>query len=75
MFTINGGTLTSIGAPLTLSAQPFFLTVEPAGQHVYAVNQSPGTVQPLTINTSTGALSLGQAVATGTTPVAVTFAR
>ncbi len=75
MFTINGGTFTMIGAPLTLSAQPFFLTVDPTGRHVYAVNQAPGTVQPLTINTATGALSLGQGVATGTTPIAITFAR
>jgi 6-phosphogluconolactonase (cycloisomerase 2 family) len=75
IFQITGSTWTATGAPFTINGQPQFVTLNPAGNVLYAVNTAPGTILPMQINTSTGALSALQGIATGTTPVSITFAR
>ena len=75
IFQITGSTWTAIGAPFTINGQPQFVALNPAGSVLYAVDQTPGTIQPLQVNTTTGALFALQGIATGTSPVSITFVR
>jgi 6-phosphogluconolactonase (cycloisomerase 2 family) len=78
LFTIDAGTggLTPLGTPVALLASPYFLTVDPSGGYLYCVNQTPGTVRPLRIDSQSGALTFAQSTAVGGgTPIAITFAR
>ena len=75
IFQITGSTWTATGAPFTINGQPQFVALNPAGNVLYAVDQTPGTIQPLQINTTTGGLFALQGIATGTSPVSITFVR
>jgi 6-phosphogluconolactonase (cycloisomerase 2 family) len=75
MFSVSAGSWTSLGTPLMLTAQPNFLALDPSGTHIYSCDQNAGIVQPLPINMSSGALSLGQGVASGSLPISITFLR
>jgi 6-phosphogluconolactonase (cycloisomerase 2 family)/environmental stress-induced protein Ves len=75
-FTINSGTgaLTAVGgSPFAsgsgVSSQPLWVTVDPTGRFAYVVNQADLQVQAFSINTTTGALTSGGALATGLAPV------
>jgi len=75
IYSISGSTWTPVGAPMTLTAQPYFFAIDPSGTRMYMTTQTPGTVAPFMINTQNGTLFEGQGVATGSLPISITFSR
>jgi 6-phosphogluconolactonase len=72
-YTVNNGTLQSVAdSPFSAGGNPFGLAVDPGEHFLYATNFSEKTVTGLSINQSTGSLSIipGFPLAVGTTPVA-----
>jgi 6-phosphogluconolactonase len=71
-YTITSGVLRPVaGLPVQVGNGPFAITVDPAGHFVYVANSSDSTVSVLSINSSTGALTLLNSFATGTQPTSV----
>lgn len=54
---VNGGTVTALGSPYTLSAAPIAITVAPNNAFLYV--STVGGIFVYTVNTSTGLLTLG----------------
>jgi 6-phosphogluconolactonase len=60
------GALAAIGSLASFGTAPLFLAVDPAGKHLYAVDEnSPGRVGAYAIDTSSGAITFQNAVASG----------
>ncbi|HEY5246269.1 MAG TPA: lactonase family protein, partial [Acidimicrobiales bacterium] len=60
------GGLTSAGSVAAFGTAPSFLAVDPAGKHLYAVDEvTPGRVGAYAIDASSGALTFQAAVASG----------
>ena len=60
------GALTAQGSVASFGSAPSFLAVDPAGKHLYAVDEAtPGRVGAYAIDASTGALTFQNAVASG----------
>lgn len=71
-YTNNSGVLTPVvGLPVQVGNGPLAITVDPAETFVYVANSIDNTVSVLSINSSTGALTLLGSYATGTTPTSV----
>jgi 6-phosphogluconolactonase (cycloisomerase 2 family) len=71
-YTITSGVLQPVaGLPVQVGNGPLALTVDPAENFVYVANSVDNTVSVLSINASTGALTLLGSFATGTTPSSV----
>jgi 6-phosphogluconolactonase len=71
-YTVASGVLQPVaGLPAQVGGGPLGITVDPAETFVYVANSTDSTVSVLSINSSTGALTLLGSFATGTTPTAV----
>jgi 6-phosphogluconolactonase (cycloisomerase 2 family) len=71
-YTINAGVLQPVaGLPVQVGNGPLAIAVDPAETFVYVVNSVDNTVSVLSINSSTGALTLLGSFPTGTTPTSV----
>ncbi|MGA8492253.1 MAG: beta-propeller fold lactonase family protein [Terriglobales bacterium] len=71
-YTIASGVLHPVaGLPAQVGNGPRAIAVDPAESFVYVANSADNTVSVLGINSSTGALTLLGAFATGTTPTSV----
>jgi 6-phosphogluconolactonase (cycloisomerase 2 family) len=71
-YTIASGVVQPVaGLPVQVGAGPFAITVDPAEKFVYVANLADNTVSVLAINSSTGALTVIGAYATGTRPTAI----
>jgi 6-phosphogluconolactonase len=72
-YTIASGVLQPVaGLPVQVGNGPFGITVDPGEKFVYVANSTDNTVSVLSINSSTGALTLTGSFATGTDPRSVT---
>jgi 6-phosphogluconolactonase (cycloisomerase 2 family) len=71
-YTITSGALTPVaGLPVKVGNGAIAITVDPAETFVYVANSSDNTVSVLSINSTTGALTLLGSYPTGTTPTSV----
>jgi len=71
-YSVTSGVLKAVaGLPVQVGNGPLAITVDPAETFVYVANSVDNTVSVLSINSSTGALTLLGTDATGTTPTAV----
>jgi len=71
-YTIASGVLQPVaGLPVQVGNGPLALTVDPAETFVYVANSADNTVSVLSINPSTGALTLSGSFPTATTPASV----
>jgi 6-phosphogluconolactonase (cycloisomerase 2 family) len=70
-YTVSSGVLQAVaGLPVQVGNGPIAITVDPAQPFVYVANSADSTVSVLSINASTGALTLLGTYATATTPTA-----
>ena len=71
-YTVTSGVLKAVaGLPVQVGNGPLAIAVDPAETFVYVANSVDNTVSVLSINSSTGALTLLGTYATATTPTAV----
>ena len=71
-YTINSGVLQPVaGLPVQVGNGPLAIAVDPAETFVYVANSVDNTVSVLSINSTTGALTLLGSFAAGTTPSSV----
>ncbi|HXM23963.1 MAG TPA: beta-propeller fold lactonase family protein [Terriglobales bacterium] len=71
-YAITSGVLRPVaGLPVQVGNGPFGITVDPGEKFVYVTNSADNTVSILSINSSTGALTLLGSFATGTQPTSV----
>jgi 6-phosphogluconolactonase (cycloisomerase 2 family) len=71
-YTVKSGVLQAVaGVPVPVGNGPLALTVDPAETFVYVANSADNTVSVLSINSSSGALTLLGSFPTGTTPASV----
>ncbi len=70
-YTVTSGVLKAVaGLPVQVGNGPLAIAVDPAETFVYVANSVDNTVSVLSINSSTGALTLLGTYATATTPTA-----
>ncbi|HEV3385024.1 MAG TPA: beta-propeller fold lactonase family protein [Gemmata sp.] len=71
-YTVTSGVLKAVtGLPVQVGNGPLAIAVDPAETFVYVANSVDNTVSVLSINSSTGGLTLLGTYATATTPTAV----
>jgi 6-phosphogluconolactonase (cycloisomerase 2 family) len=71
-YTVTSGVLQPLpGLPVQVGNGPLAITVDPAETFVYVANSTDNTVSVLSINSSTGALTLLGSFPTGTTPASL----
>src|SRR5580704_12940736 len=71
-YSVTSGVLKAVaGLPVQVGNGPLAITVDPAETFVYVANSVDNTVSVLSINASSGALTLLGTYATATTPTAV----
>lgn len=71
-YTVAAGVLQpAAGLPVQVGNGPLAITVDPAGNLVYVANSTDGTISVLSINSSTGALTLLGTFAAGTQPISL----
>jgi len=71
-YTVTSGVLRAVaGLPVPVGSVPLAIAVDPAETFVYVANSADNTVSVLSINASSGALTLLGTFATATTPTAV----
>lgn len=71
-YTVTSGVVQPVaGIPVLVGAGPFAITVDPGEKFVYVANLADNTVSVLSINSSTGALTVIGAYTAGTRPTAV----
>jgi 6-phosphogluconolactonase len=71
-YTVKSGVLQPVaGLPVQVGNGPLGLTVDPAETFVYVANSTDNTVSVLSINSTTGALTLLGSFSTATTPTSV----
>jgi 6-phosphogluconolactonase (cycloisomerase 2 family) len=71
-YTVTSGVLQPVaGLPVQVGNGPLGITVDPAETFVYAANSTDNTVSVLSINSTTGALTLLGSFPTGTRPASV----
>ena len=70
-YTVTSGVVQPVGPPVQVGAGPFAITVDPGEKFVYVANLADNTVSVLSINPSTGALTVVGAYATGTRPTSI----
>jgi 6-phosphogluconolactonase len=71
-YTVTSGVLRPVaGLPVQVGNGPFGITTDPAEKFVFVANSTDNTVSVLSINSSTGALTLTGSFATGTDPRSV----
>ncbi len=71
-YTVTSGVVQPVGPPVQVGAGPFAITVDPGEKFVYVANLADNTVSVLSINSTTGALTVVGAYVTGTRPTSVT---
>ncbi len=71
-YMVNAGVLQPVaGPPVQVGNGPLAITVDPAENFVYVANSADNTVSVLSIDSTTGALTLLGSYTTGTTPTSV----
>jgi 6-phosphogluconolactonase len=71
-YTVTSGVVQPVaGLPVQVGAGPFTITVDPGEKFVYVANLADNTVSVLSINSTTGALTVVGAYATGTQPTSI----